>query len=83
MAIFLIRHGETPLNASRVLQWPDTPLSERGQQPDTGDQDAHQAADRSQSIDVEQLLPRNQKDQQQDEPICQRLHRCPSSSNRS
>lgn len=30
MAIYLIRHAETPLNASRVLQAPDTPLSERG-----------------------------------------------------
>lgn len=30
MAIYLIRHGETPLNATRVIQWPDTPLSERG-----------------------------------------------------
>jgi len=31
MAILLIRHGETPLNAKRVIQWPNTPLSERGQ----------------------------------------------------
>ena len=31
MAIFLIRHGETPLNATRVLQWPDTHLSDRGE----------------------------------------------------
>lgn len=30
MAIFLIRHGETALNAARVVQTPDTPLSERG-----------------------------------------------------
>ena len=30
MAIFTIRHGETPGNAARVLQLPDTPLSERG-----------------------------------------------------
>jgi broad specificity phosphatase PhoE len=30
MSIFLIRHGETALNASRVLQVPDTPLSARG-----------------------------------------------------
>ena len=30
MAIVLVRHGETPGNASRVLQFPDTPLSERG-----------------------------------------------------
>jgi probable phosphoglycerate mutase len=28
--IFLIRHGETELNAKRVLQPPETPLSERG-----------------------------------------------------
>ncbi|BDI05377.1 histidine phosphatase family protein [Sphaerotilus microaerophilus] len=30
MTIFLIRHGETALNAARVLQPPDTPLSPRG-----------------------------------------------------
>jgi probable phosphoglycerate mutase len=30
MSIVLIRHGETDLNATRVLQWPDTPLGERG-----------------------------------------------------
>jgi probable phosphoglycerate mutase len=30
MAIFLIRHGETALNAARVVQTPDTPLSARG-----------------------------------------------------
>ena len=30
MTIWLARHGETPLNAARVLQLPDTPLSERG-----------------------------------------------------
>lgn len=30
MTILLVRHGETALNASRVLQPPDTPLSERG-----------------------------------------------------
>ena len=30
MKIILIRHGETALNAARVLQPPDTPLSERG-----------------------------------------------------
>ncbi|MEZ5652040.1 MAG: histidine phosphatase family protein [Burkholderiaceae bacterium] len=28
--IVLIRHGETPLNAARVFQQPDTPLSDRG-----------------------------------------------------
>jgi len=30
MAIWLVRHGETELNAARVLQLPDTPLSQRG-----------------------------------------------------
>ena len=30
MSIYLIRHGETALNASRTLQPADTPLSERG-----------------------------------------------------
>lgn len=30
MAILLIRHGETALNAARIVQFPDTPLSERG-----------------------------------------------------
>jgi broad specificity phosphatase PhoE len=30
MSIILVRHGETPLNAARVLQFPDTPLGERG-----------------------------------------------------
>ncbi|MFP5461253.1 MAG: histidine phosphatase family protein [Gammaproteobacteria bacterium] len=30
MSIILVRHGETALNASRVIQPPDTPLSARG-----------------------------------------------------
>ena len=30
MSIYLVRHGETVLNATRVLQFPDTPLGERG-----------------------------------------------------
>ena len=30
MDVHLVRHGETPLNAARILQHPDTPLSERG-----------------------------------------------------
>lgn len=30
MSIHLIRHGETPLNAARVMQPPDTPLSANG-----------------------------------------------------
>lgn len=31
MSILLIRHGQTDLNAARVIQVPDTPLSKRGQ----------------------------------------------------
>jgi probable phosphoglycerate mutase len=30
MPIFVIRHGETPGNAARIVQTPDTPLSARG-----------------------------------------------------
>ena len=30
MAIYLIRHGETASNAARVLQFPETPLSDNG-----------------------------------------------------
>jgi broad specificity phosphatase PhoE len=30
MSIYLIRHGETASNRARIVQWPDTPLSERG-----------------------------------------------------
>ena len=30
MAVLLVRHGETPLNAARVMQPADTPLSARG-----------------------------------------------------
>ena len=30
MTIYLVRHGETAGNATRTLQFPDTPLSERG-----------------------------------------------------
>lgn len=32
MSIVLIRHGETPLNAARVLQPADTPLSDKGRE---------------------------------------------------
>lgn len=32
MRIYLIRHGETELNATRVLQHPDTPLGARGRE---------------------------------------------------
>ena len=31
MSIFVIRHGETQNNADRVVQMPDSPLSERGE----------------------------------------------------
>jgi len=31
VSVYLIRHGETPLNAARIFQFPDTPLSDRGQ----------------------------------------------------
>ena len=30
MSIYFIRHGETPFNRSRVVQVPETPLSDRG-----------------------------------------------------
>jgi probable phosphoglycerate mutase len=30
VAIYLVRHGETPGNAARVVQLPDVPLSDRG-----------------------------------------------------
>jgi broad specificity phosphatase PhoE len=30
MTIFVIRHGETPGNAARIVQTPETPLSDRG-----------------------------------------------------
>ena len=30
MAIYIVRHGETDGNASRTIQWPETPLNERG-----------------------------------------------------
>jgi probable phosphoglycerate mutase len=30
MAIFVVRHGETELNAARIIQMPTTPLSDRG-----------------------------------------------------
>ena len=30
MAIYLIRHGETASNRERIVQFPDTPLSQRG-----------------------------------------------------
>lgn len=32
MAILLIRHGETDFNADRIIQFPETPLGERGRE---------------------------------------------------
>ena len=32
MNIYLIRHGETAWNAARIVQMPDTPLNDRGQE---------------------------------------------------
>lgn len=50
VSIYLIRHGETPMNATRVLQPPDTPLSERGQA------QARALAERLASLDVTAIL---------------------------
>ncbi len=50
MAIYLIRHGETASNAARVLQFPDTPLSENGL-----DQ-AHRLGDRLRAHSFESIL---------------------------
>ncbi len=50
MAIFVIRHGETELNATRVFQRPTTPLSERGR-----DQAARLAL-RLEPVGIERIL---------------------------
>jgi broad specificity phosphatase PhoE len=50
MAILLIRHGETPLNAERVVQFPDTPLST------SGIAQARRLAERLAAIGVEMVL---------------------------
>jgi probable phosphoglycerate mutase len=50
MAIWLVRHGETELNAARVLQMPETPLSRRG----LGQ--AAALAERLRSLPIEQVV---------------------------
>jgi broad specificity phosphatase PhoE len=50
MAIFLIRHGETELNATRVVQTPDAQLSARGRE------QARQLARRLEQSGVERVL---------------------------
>ncbi len=48
--ILLIRHGETPSNAARVVQTPDTPLSARGRE------QAQRLAARLTLLSVERIL---------------------------
>ncbi|MEE8509385.1 MAG: histidine phosphatase family protein, partial [Myxococcota bacterium] len=50
MSILLIRHGETPSNAARVVQHPDAPLSPRGEA------QAERLADRLASQTVGRIL---------------------------
>jgi len=50
MAIFVARHGETELNAARVIQLPTTPLSARGQR------QAEQLAERLATLGVTRIL---------------------------
>ena len=50
MAIFVARHGETELNAARVIQLPTTPLSARGQR------QAEQLAARLAALGVTSIL---------------------------
>jgi broad specificity phosphatase PhoE len=50
MAIFLIRHAETALNAQRVVQLPETPLSERGLR------QAHRLGQRLAGVGVARIL---------------------------
>ena len=50
MRIYLVRHGETPSNASRIVQTPDTPLS------DTGAMQARRLAERLAQEKVHFLL---------------------------
>jgi len=50
MSIFLIRHGETASNATRILQTPDIPLNERGQA------QAAQLARRLRELGIRRLL---------------------------
>ncbi len=53
MRIYLIRHGETPSNAGRVVQTPDTPLS------DTGAMQAEQLAKRMREVGITKILSSN------------------------
>jgi broad specificity phosphatase PhoE len=50
MSIYLIRHGQTNGNRDRIVQMPDTPLSEIGQQ------QAKQLAQTFQNISVEKII---------------------------
>jgi len=50
MSIYLIRHGQTNGNRDRIVQMPDTPLSELGQQ------QAKQLAQTFQNISVEKII---------------------------
>jgi probable phosphoglycerate mutase len=50
MSIYLIRHGQTNSNRDRILQTPDTPLSELGHQ------QAKQLAQAFQDISVENII---------------------------
>jgi probable phosphoglycerate mutase len=50
MSIYLIRHGQTNGNRDRIVQTPDTPLSELGQQ------QAKQLAQTFQNISVEKII---------------------------
>lgn len=50
MAVYLIRHGETAFNAKRVVQHPETPLSE------VGKRQAQQLAERLRACDFSCIL---------------------------
>jgi probable phosphoglycerate mutase len=50
MSIYLIRHGQTNGNRDRIIQTPDTPLSELGQQ------QAQQLAQRFQNIPITKII---------------------------
>lgn len=50
MSIFLIRHGETELNATRVVQHPETPLG------DNGLDQARRVAKRMSSFDIGRVI---------------------------
>ena len=52
--ILILRHGETASNAARIIQTPDIPLSERGQE------QARRVADRLAELGIEQILTSDQ-----------------------